>query len=145
MNVGDRGSDEVPGFIVEAMLSTGPPGHAVDLIKDAFAWRTIEAELLTLFFDSALDPSGIRDPDPTRVLEWTGGDISIVAEITDFNHLTGQLVPPSEGTAELRSLERAITAPIRPDGRFAFDEALTGPVSLRIAATETFVSQTFVI
>ena len=136
---------DLPEFLTEAILSAGPPADAVDLVKNAFAWRTVDAELLELSFDSSLEPAGVRDPDATRTLELTTEAMSVVIEIGTDGRVTGQLVPGTEGTAELQGLSRTITAPIAPDGRFTFDEALTGAVRLRVTVTQSFDSQTFLI
>lgn len=141
----DPGFDELPDFLTEAILSAGPPAEAVDVVKNAFSWRTIDTELLELSFDSALDPAGVRDPDATRTLELTTEAMSVVIEIAGDNRLTGQLVPGAAGTAELQGLDRTISAVIDATGRFTFDEILTGPVRLRIVATIASDSQTFVI
>lgn len=141
----DPDFDETPDFLTEAILSVGPPAEAVDLVKNAFSWRTIDAELLELSFDSALDPAGVRDPDATRTLELTTEAMSVVIEIGRDNRLTGQLVPGAAGTAELQGLEHTISTVIDASGRFTFDDFITGPVRLRIVATIASDSQTFVI
>jgi len=137
--------DELPEFLTEAILSAGPAADAVDLVKDAFAWRTIESELMEIAFDSSLQPAGVRDPDATRTLELTADAMSVVIEIGADDRVAGQLVPAAEGTVVLHGLSRTVTAPIGPDGRFTFDEALTGPVRLQVSATMTSSSQTFII
>ena len=137
--------DELPEFLSEAILSAGPPAEAVDLVKGAFSWRTIDVDLLELSFDSALEPAGVRDPDATRTLELAADAISVVIEIGPDDRVTGQLVPAASGTVELQGLDRTITARIEADGRFTFDEALTGPVRLRVTTATTFGSETFVV
>lgn len=136
---------ELPEYLSEAILSAGPSADAIDLLKDAFVWRTIEADLLEVSFDSSLEPASVRDADATRTLELIADSMSVVIEVGADNRVRGQLVPAAEGTVELRGLDRTITASISADGRFAFDEALAGPVRLRLVVTASFESPTFLI
>lgn len=136
---------DLPEYLVEAVLSAGPPASAIDVLKEAFVWRTIEADLLEISFDSALEPTAVRDADAVRTLELSAGSFSVVVEIGADDRLRGQLVPAAEGSVELRGLERTISSSIAADGRFIFDEVLAGPVRLRVVVTASFESPTFVI
>jgi len=136
---------ELPDFLSEAILSEGPPQRAVEVLKDAFVWRTIEADLLELSFDSDLEPAGVRDADASRTLELAADAMSVVIEVGPDDLVRGQVVPAATGTVELRGLGQTSTAVVDADGRFAFAEAIAGPVRLRLVVTATFESQTFLI
>jgi len=116
---------DLPDFLTQAILSVGPPADAVDLVKNAVSWRTIDADLLE------------------GTLELQAEQLSVIIEIGD--RLTGQVVPPAIGTVELKSLGQSVSTSIEDDGRFVFEDPPSGPVRLRITGTRTFESSTFTI
>lgn len=70
--------------------------------RAAFSWRTVDAELAALSYDSLLDDALlVRGADaPPRILEFTGRDMSVEVELT-AEALVGQLVPPAPGEVVL--------------------------------------------
>lgn len=137
--------EELSDFVTQAILSAGPSEEALDLVKGAFAWRTIDTELFELSFDSSLEPAGVRDPDATRTLELAADALSVVIEIGRDNRVAGQVIPAGPGTVQLQGLDRTITTVITADGRFTFDYPLAGPVRLSVTIAGAFTSPTFVI
>jgi len=134
---------DLPDFLTQAILSVGPPADAVDLVKNAVSWRTIDADLLEVSFDSAGEPAVVREAGDSRTLELQAEQLSVIIEIGD--RLTGQVVPPAIGTVELKSLGQSVSTSIEDDGRFVFEDPPSGPVRLRITGTRTFESSTFTI
>lgn len=145
MSVPTPESEDLPAFVADAVLSAGPSRDAVDLVKNAFAWKSISTDLMDIAFDSEREPVGVRDPEATRTIELTSASLSVVLEVAADNRLSGQLVPPGAGTAELRGLDTTLTTAIGSDGRFAFERVIAGPVSLRLSVVQTLESQTFII
>jgi hypothetical protein len=95
----------------DALASVGPTPDDVRLTeqvkasgKAAWTWRTIDAELATLVFDSLLEESAlVRGDDSTaaRLLVFEGaGESSVEFEVGDRG-LVGQLLPPAPGTVRL--------------------------------------------
>ena len=72
---------DLPEWLVDAVLDEQPPADAVDLVKQAWTWRTVDAELMELAYDSVLDEAGVRDASARRTMEFVLGDVSVVVEV----------------------------------------------------------------
>jgi len=77
------------------------PAAVVDAAKAAYAWRTIDAELAALTYDSTADLSAVGDgtraePASLRALTFQRDDMTIEVELT-ATALFGQLVPAGSG------------------------------------------------
>lgn len=79
--------------------------------KAAWTWRTIDAELATLVFDSVLEESALvrgDDSTATRLLVFEGpGESSVEFEVGDRG-LVGQLLPPAPGTVRLLNADGSV-------------------------------------
>jgi hypothetical protein len=81
------------------------PDHRRQAAYGAFAWRTIDQDLLTLMHDSALQATAaVRGAEDGRTLAFEGDGMSLELEVYDGT-LTGQLLIAG-GAAEL-TVERA--------------------------------------
>ena len=60
--------------------------------RAAFAWRTIDEELLELDHDSESAGLLVRGVDTARVLGFRGREVTLEVEL-DRGHLTGQVIP----------------------------------------------------
>lgn len=118
---------ELPDYLVDAILSEGPPPEAVDLVKNAFTWRTIDAELMELTYDSVLDTAGVRDASSRRTMEFTLHDITIVIEV-DATSIHGQLVGDDSFSVELIGPTAAST---QATNSFSFRDLLPGSYRLQ--------------
>jgi len=110
-----------------------PPELAARAIS-AFTWRTIDAELAALTYDSLLDEDrlvGVRGDDGPRQLTFEGPDLTVELEVGDDGCLVGQLVPASQAEVEVRWPGSSTTVQADDLGRFAMPGGRTGPVSLR--------------
>ncbi|MFD0687942.1 hypothetical protein [Actinomadura fibrosa] len=80
-----------------------PPAF-VEAGKAAFTWRSIDAELAELTFDSsgACSPRAPTraEPAPLRNLTWASSDLTLEVEV-DGDALLGQVVPPSPGEIDV--------------------------------------------
>lgn len=124
-----------------------PPGVIADAVA-AYTWRTIDAELAELAYDSASAVSGTRGPaGSAREVTFRSGDVEIevlVAGGADA-HLEGQLIPPVADTIELAGLHGAETAAVDEFGRFRFGEVPTGPVCLGLRRPDGWVRTTWMV
>lgn len=124
----------------DALQAADPvPADVLATAKASFTWRTVDAELAALAFDSALDETaGVRSEDDARHLVFRSGDLEVEVMVagTAPRSLTGQLVPPQPAVVELRTGEHVIASVAGPDGAFAFPTVPGGPVSLRCILEE---------
>ena len=112
------------------------PPDAIAAARACFMWRTLDAELAELTYDSVLDENalaGVRSTAPLRLLtfESPAMTVEIEANVTGSRRqLIGQLVPPQPGTVEIRHVggSRVVTADEL--GRFSADDLAPGPVRL---------------
>jgi hypothetical protein len=80
------------------------PARFIAAGKAAFAWRTVDAELAALRYDSALAGpvlAGTRAEDATlRALTFVASQLTVEVEVT-AEALLGQVVPPAAGEVEI--------------------------------------------
>jgi hypothetical protein len=121
-------------------VSDPVPASMVDAAKGLLTWRTIDAELAELQFDSALDASGVRGLAWPRQLSFEAREISIEIEV-DHDRLVGQVVPPAEIELTLTDTEGAIRS-TRSDhvGHFRFTEVESGTVRVTAARPDGSVT-----
>ncbi|MEP7054749.1 MAG: hypothetical protein ABI912_05830, partial [Actinomycetota bacterium] len=102
--------------------------------RAAYAWRTIDAELAALSYDSLLDDkelAGVRSAgDGARMLTFDSAELSVEIAV-ERGRLIGQLVPPQSGQVEVRYAGGSVTVSADDIGRFACDGVPRGPFSLR--------------
>ncbi|MBB5977804.1 hypothetical protein [Kribbella solani] len=116
-----RSADEVPAAFVEAG-------------KAAFSWRTIDAELAALTYDSALEPldaPAVRSESAIlRSLTFASDGWTVELELTP-GAVLGQLDPPAAGTVTARGeVGELATAAIDELGFFALGPPPTTPYRL---------------
>lgn len=141
--------DELLALLGQVVAATDPPPPSV--VAGALAaetWRTIDAELADLVFDSAMELAGTRGPtNAARELTFQAGDVEIEILVTAGVHaqLEGQLIPAVVEVIELASLASAETAAVDELGRFRFDQVPPGPVRLGVQRPEGWVHTTWVV
>lgn len=80
-------------------MNDQPPADVIDTAKELFTWRTVDAELAALTFDSLLDdePAAVRSTAVApRVLTFETDDVTVELEVEERpsgRRLLGQLVP----------------------------------------------------
>jgi hypothetical protein len=113
-----------------------PPG-LVETGVGAFAWRTIDADLAELVFDSLTDQDEaalVRGGQQGRLLSFRAGPLTIEVEVTGTGpsrQLMGQLMPPQRGGMDVRHAGSTTTVEADELGRFSAGPLPAGPVSLR--------------
>jgi hypothetical protein len=126
---------------VAAQVEPVPP-RLIQAAIDAFAWRTIDAELAELTFDSLSgqhETALVRGSRQDRLLSFRAGDLSIEVEVTaagPARGLTGQIVPPQPASVQIRHREGTVTVAADELGCFSADSLPAGPVQLRCLLAE---------
>jgi len=116
--------DSVPAVLVEAAVG-------------AFTWRTVDADLAELVFDSLVDHDHaalVRGTQQGRMLSFQASNLTIELELTGTGpsrRLIGQLMPPQRGSVDIRHARNVITVEADDLGRFGADVQQAGPISIR--------------
>ncbi len=123
------------------------PEAVIDAAKASFTWRTIDAELAALVFDSASEELvGVRGAEVARQMTFRtpGVEIELVVVSETSRRLVGQLVPPQAAEIELHHED--VTRTVQSDnlGRFTFQDVPTGSVRLtcKLKADDATLIQT---
>lgn len=109
------------------------PSDVTDFAKAALGWRTIDAELAAIAYDSSTEetPAGVRNTSTARMLSFEAGSWTLEIE---YNAATGrfigQIEPARGATVELHFAGGITTTGTDDLGRFTFDDVLPGPISL---------------
>ena len=120
------------------------PASVTDAAKAAFTWRTIDAELAALVYDSAeQELAGVRGAPARRSLSFEYADVVVDMELDEGERtLTGQVAPPAVDWIELHQAESAAPVRVEADelGRFRMTGVRPGPFRLlcRFAASTPF-------
>lgn len=102
----------------------------------AFTWRTIDAELAALVYDSGMEEVvGARSDQVTRQLtfERDGLEIEVMVVPEAGMRLIGQLVPPRRALVRLVSREGQSETTSDDLGRFRFESFVAGPARLQVS------------
>lgn len=113
------------------------PPEVTDTARATYTWRTVDAELAELAYDSWLDDqrlAGVRGENAPRTLTFEGPSFTVELEVADEGtrrRLLGQLVPPGVAQIEVRHSGGLLRLAADEVGRFAAAGVAPGPVSLR--------------
>ena len=81
------------------------PPEFIELGRNAYAWRDIDAELARLTYDSihasSSAPSMRSESASIRALTFTSAHLTIELQVNEDSML-GQVIPPQEGTIEIQ-------------------------------------------
>ncbi len=121
------------------------PQGVLDAAKAVFAWRTVDAELAALAYDSAVheDLSAVRSESASvRTMTFESGSLVVELGVTEGG-LVGQVVPPQPYSLVLRRPEHA-PEPVPVDGLgcFRIEPLPGGPFSLLIRTPQDVVVAT---
>jgi hypothetical protein len=118
-----RSIDEVSEDVLEAARSS-------------YAWRTIDAELAEIAYDSLLDEdalAGVRSGAQPRQITFESPDLTIeleVAVVSDRRRIVGQLIPTQPAAVVIRHPSGEVAVEADELGRFMAEAIIVGPVSL---------------
>ena len=138
----DRETGEADSQLLDALRAVvravdAPPRAVVDAARGSYAWRTIDAELAELAYDSLLDDSllvGVRGGETPRSLTFEAPDVVVEVEVLEAGEqrrLIGQLVPPRGADIQVRHSGGMVRVEADEVGRFSAAGVAPGPVSLR--------------
>ena len=144
----EQGTDGADARLLDALRAVAGaadpvPPAVVQAARDSFTWRTIDAELAELAYDSLLDDAflvGIRGDDGPRSLTFEAADVVVEVEVIDAGdqrRLLGQLVPPRRAEIQVRHSGGLVTVDADDVGRFTATGVAAGPVSLRCRVADT--------
>jgi hypothetical protein len=126
--------DRVMSLLRQGLAEADPvPTDVIDFAKAALSWRTIDAELAELAYDSSEEstPAGVRSLATARMLSFEAGNCTIDIEYNAATgRLIGQIEPARQVVVELHLAGGAVVTDTDDLGRFNFDGVLPGPVSL---------------
>ena len=111
------------------------PPDVVAAAKASFIWRTVDAELAELTFDSLVDADAgvlVRGGDQPRLLTFQAGPTEVEVEATRAGRafrLLGQIVPAAAGELTVRHPNAAQSVAVDELGRFVVDAVSPGSVS----------------
>jgi hypothetical protein len=113
-----------------------PPPAVLEAARASLTWRTIDAELAALEFDSAVDQAAaaVRSGEGPRLLTFSAPGLNIEVEVSPLGprrQLVGQLVPAQAARIDVRHAGGVTTVQADQLGRFGVDAISAGPVSLR--------------
>lgn len=136
---GEDWEEEMLSALAEAGRLEAVPVEAAAAAKSGFAWRTLDAELAALTYDSDVAEdamAGMRSTGTTvpRALTFEASGLTVELEVVEADggrRLLGQLVPPQPGTVEVRQFTATTTVEADEVGRFTVSGIRSGPVSLR--------------
>jgi hypothetical protein len=126
-----------------------PPAWVMDAARSSLTWRTIDAELAALSFDSAVDQpaSAVRSEGGPRQLTFEAPGLNIEVEVSadgTRRQLVGQLTPSQLARIDIRHAGGITTVDTDDLGRFRADAISAGPVSLRCHPTAPLSATPFV-
>lgn len=140
---GDLDADELAllSNLREAGRADAVPVEMVTAARSAFIWRTLDAELAELTYDSVMDDdvlAGLRSSPvvgaaAARFLTFEAPGLTVEVEVSgtgEHRRLIGQLVPPHAGRVVIRHPSGSTTVDADDIGRFSADHVSPGPVSL---------------
>jgi hypothetical protein len=113
-----------------------PPAPLLEAARASLTWRTVDAELAALRFDSVVDQAlaAVRSAEGPRLLTFAAPGLDIEVEVSPIGprrQLVGQLVPAQAARIDVRHAGGVTTVQADQLGRFGVEAISAGPVSLR--------------
>ena len=121
-------------------VADGPPDQVISQAKAIFTWRTIDAELAELTFDSSVDGelAGVRGSQAARNLTFETAAVVIDAEISPAGggfDVVGSLMPAADATfAYQRPDGDEVAVTVDDLGRFRLDGLTAGNLRFVVRA-----------
>ena len=127
----------------DALEATDPvPPWLLSAARETFTWRTIDAELAELTYDSLTDEAllaGVRGELQQRMLTFTAPGVTVEIEVSNDGgerRLLGQVVPPAAGDVDVAYPDGSTHALVDDVGRFIVADVPAGPVRLRCSLAD---------
>lgn len=138
-NPGETNTEATDGALDELMSravdARRAPTETADVLLGAFTWRTIDAELMQLSYDSAGDLETVRDADAPQTLEFTAGETSLIVEVAANGTVRGQVFADETAAAivTLRGVESVQEVPLDEFGGFEFTSVPRGQYRVELS------------
>ncbi|HEX6222076.1 MAG TPA: hypothetical protein VF115_13380 [Acidimicrobiia bacterium] len=113
--------------------SDSVPSDVTEFAKAALSWRTIDADLAELDFDSIDEdlPSGVRSSTTARMVSFQVGKWMLDVEYDEMSgRIMGHIAPESPFTVELHTPGALFSVESDEVGRFEADGIAPGPLSM---------------
>lgn len=126
-----------------------PPPEVLHAARGVFTWRTVDAEIAALTYDSLLDdgPVGVRAAGQSRILTFEAEGLTIEVELDatpSGRRLLGQLVPAQAAELELLGAGQVLATCAADElGRFVV--TLPPAPSRRVALRCRLADETLVV
>lgn len=121
MTTGQWDDDRVVVELAAALSEPDVPPTVLEVAKAVYTWRTVDAELAALAYDSASGEAfaGTRGSvGAPRSLTFRAAGVLIELEVTD-DSLVGQVVPPERGVLEVhQGPGESVFVPVAATGSF---------------------------
>lgn len=135
-NPPDREEKRIMSLLRRGLDQSDPvPPDVTDFAKAALIWRTIDAELALLTYDSTDETTSIsvRSTASARIVGFEAGEWMIDLEHdASTGELRGQIQPPARLDVELHVTGAVLATETDELGRFSFDGVEAGPVAIVI-------------
>lgn len=142
MPITPESSEQYDEALTEALIAAvrrhdPVPPSVLEAARAAFAWRTIDADLAELEYDSLFDAPtlvGVRGLPGPRLVTFEAADVCVeveVHEVGGLRRLIGQIVPPQPGIVTVRYKDGNAGVDADDLGRFQVPDVSAGPVSLQ--------------
>jgi hypothetical protein len=137
----DEQADDALLAELSAALNThdAVPGAVVDAAKASLTWRTIDAELASLAFDSSVDESPVLVRGPAsdeQLLTFETEELAVDLQVSkrgDGRRLVGQIAPAGVAEIEVRTGSGVVVTVTSDElGRVPAVDVPAGSLSLRI-------------
>jgi hypothetical protein len=132
----DQEDEKIMSLLRRGLDQSGPvPADVTDFAKEALSWRTIDAELAQLSYDSTDETTSVtvRSTASARIVGFESGEWMIDLEHdAAASELRGQVQPAGRLEVELHVVGAVLVTETDELGRFFFDGVEAGPVALVI-------------
>lgn len=128
--------DELLADLRAALGGSAPRSEReAEAARAAWTWRTVDAELATLSYDSLLDDRVVvrGTVSAPRSLVFDAADLTVELEVT-AGRVVGQLVPPGPGEVVLET-ETTQEGPVATDDAGCFTLATVAGTRVRLRCT----------
>jgi hypothetical protein len=139
--------DELMAALAEAVAETDAvTDRRREAARTAFTWRSVDAELMELLHDSALDAgAAVRGAgDPGRMLSFVNRELTLEVEV-GAGELSGQVLPAQAATVTLQGAgaeDRTVAAD--GAGFFRVEEVGSGPVRFVVTTSSATLTTAWV-
>jgi hypothetical protein len=120
-----------------AALVDPVPSRLLEGAIVAYSWRTVDADLAELVFDSLAESAvvAVRGGDQPRLVTFRTQDLTVELELSD-DRLVGRVEPAGPASVGIQQGARTVAVPADTLGRFATSDLTRGALRLHIRRGE---------